>query len=156
MPMHQRSRQSLLAAAACIIAIAGITFYVINARRPLSDRATSLVEATLHGDAGALMKYATSREVSTGKLTQVKLQKVLDHLYLPYVASREIASTPATEDDTGDIHGMAIASITRTDGSADSLGWDVYQTEEGSKAPILQQILTISWQLRFAHPDGKN
>jgi hypothetical protein len=154
--MNERSKRIGLASVVVVVLIVIGIYYLRSVRRPLSDRATDLVQAMVRGDAGALMACATTREIETGKLTQDKLQKVLDHLLLPYEHSKQLSASPDTQDDSGDVHGMSIAAISTVNGVGSHVGWDVYETPEGPKSPILEQVLTNAWLLRFAQKDGKD
>jgi len=102
------------------------------------------------------MSYASDRERTEGKLTKEKLQKVMDKLVVPYLATGDTSAAVQTMDDTGDIHGMAIASVLGRNGRPADVGWDVYLLQEGPKCPVLRQVLTNSWLVRFAHRDGKD
>ena len=46
-----------------VIIVGGVGWMVWNARVPLSKRSEGAVSAMLTGNAGALMKYATDREI---------------------------------------------------------------------------------------------
>jgi hypothetical protein len=154
--MNKPHLRYISATVVALVVMASVIFYIRSARRPLSDRATGFTQAMVRGDAAALMATATTREVEEGKLTQAKLQQVLDHVLLPQLSAGKTATVLGTQDDTGDVHGMTIMSVPTAAGAPTTFGWDVYETESGPRSPVLKQVLISAWLLRFGHKDGKD
>lgn len=131
-------------------------YYVVQARRPMSDRSSEFVMAMVNGDAAGMLRYASKQERTDGGLTEERLQKVLDHLLTPYIKQEIPNGKLDFTNDSGGGHAISEFSGRSEGGHATAIAGDIYKTEDGLECNVLRTTLTNSWRLRFFRQNNLN
>ena len=147
------NKSGVIATGGLVVVVGVVGWLIWNARKPLSKRSEDAVSAMLSGNAAALMKYATDREIKEDGLTRDRLQQVLDQLVLPNV-DKSKEPEYASNDSSRGINGVAEVTIFRKDGTPTPVPFEIWKTDDGPKTGVLGLVLLDADILRYGHPEG--
>jgi hypothetical protein len=105
-----------------------------------------------------VLGYASRREIDEGKLTEQKVDALLQSLVVPHMTLiSDLGEIPVAEsnDDTGNFHSTTELKVRRlADGSVFVIPVEVWRTPEGLRSAVVRSLVHASWLVRFGRQEN--
>ena len=145
----RQAKIGILVGSGLVISI-GLGWWFLHRPPAITDQSISLVKALYNCQPGPLLELASEREKKVNRLTEEKVQQLLDRLIRPYAGDQwEITSAASEEGMNGDQGFSDLVLINKQDRRKVELHIEVLRAADGRHIQLLPDICGASANLRF-------